>query len=255
MLALALALAAQNCSFTCPRGLAPAPDAPSIEAGRRWMQNEIDLAERHNNDDAPGLVNATTSLTPEAEHVPTGAHCRFWFGLADIRFTFYNGRALSCGSMMGWLNVGATIYHREERPNSPQGWQGPESGSATATPRDVALARAAAVEREAPGLTSAAISETREWVTPGGQRIPYVAATVIYPGGAPDGTPQRRQTRLYAALVGDWMLIYRSDGPVHYRAAIDNYAEDGFRRLLASVEAAGRIMPPASPTHRGTTDR
>ena len=241
-LAFALALAAQTCPAACPP-LVPAPDAPSVAAARAWMQSAVDLAERHNSDAEPGLINVTASLTPEAEHVPTGARCRFWYGSAQISFTYYNGRALSCGTALGWVGTGASLYRLEERPGVPPGWLGPESGSATATPRDVALARAAAVEREAPGRTSAEISDTLEWTAPGGRRIPYVAATVQYPGGAPAGTPQRRHSRIYAAVVGEWMLIYRADGAAHYRAALDLYAEEGFGRLLASVEAAGRILP------------
>jgi hypothetical protein len=61
LLAFAAMLAAQTCSAQCPRELVVAPDAPSVEAARRWMQSEVDLAQRHNNDAEPGVINVTTA--------------------------------------------------------------------------------------------------------------------------------------------------------------------------------------------------
>jgi hypothetical protein len=165
--------------------------------------------------------------------------------MADISFTHYNSDAFSCGTRLGWVGVEAGIVRRAERPRVHAGWTAPLPPSTMNGPREVILARAARAEREAPGRTRADISGELEWPLPSGRRMAYVAGTIAYPGGAPAGTPSRRHTRIYAAVVGDWMLSYTADGPQAYRETLDRYAEEGFGRLLASVEAANRILPPA----------
>jgi hypothetical protein len=244
LISLTFALAAQSCPAVpaCP-SFAPAPDAPSVEAARAWMQSEVDLAERHNNDAGPGLVNVTTGVTPEAEHVPTGARCRFWYRSADISFEFYDSRFLGCSTSLGWVSTGATLFHREPRPALHDAHYLAYARDPAAGPRDVAMIRAARTEMDSPGQTQSTVSPVSAWVTPAGHRIAYVSATIAYPGGGPDGTPQRRHSRFYVAQIGEWMLMYGADGPVHYRDALDGYAETGFRQLLESVEQAGRILP------------
>jgi hypothetical protein len=211
------------------------------------MQREVDLAERHNNDPEDALVNATTSVTPEAEHLPTGARCRFWYGMADISFEFYNGRFLSCRTSLDWVSTGAAIFHREERQLSDSHYLAYARDPA-ADPRKIALHQAARTEADAPGETRSEVSPLQHWATAAGHRIPYATASITYPAGAPGGTERRGYRRLYVGEVGEWILAYSANGPIHYREALDGYAETGFRQLLESVAQAGRILPRvASP--------
>ena len=65
---------------------------------------------------------------------------------------------------------------------------------------------------------------------------------VRYPGGGPEGTRQERVSRLALAAIGEWIFTYSVDGPVHYAPSFDTLGEDGFVKLLQSIDEAALIL-------------
>ncbi|HYJ52262.1 MAG TPA: hypothetical protein VEW04_03735 [Allosphingosinicella sp.] len=217
----------------------PPPDAPSVaeadafsrhvvEQGRIWQGNS--------------MVAAATTTTPEARHVPTGARCRFWYRTGEITYPFLNSDHVNCSTSRDWVNI-QTGIDRRETPDQIAGnprhvWS--YLTAARGTARDIATAwgeRTAQMEHG-----SFEVSQPLRWTSSRGRVVDYVVLRSRFPGGGPEGTRQERITRTAVAVIGDWIFSHSVGGPVHYATSLDQYGEDGFVKLLQSIDEAALIL-------------
>lgn len=216
-------------------------DAPSVEQARRSIQDEIALAKRHAYRFRPlPILNATTTTTPEIEHVETGARCRFWYGSAEIRFPWLDDRALECDTRHDWVSTSVALYNLAGPLRPDPHWRPPFLDAPRTLPDLVrALAR-----QHARGIgegTSATIGEPATLRTPGGRAVDYTDLRLEGPGGGPDGTAQRHYQSYRVATIDGWLIAVSGYGPSHYRESLDLYAATTFERVIASMEENARL--------------
>lgn len=218
---------------------APLPsDAPTVEDARRAIQEELRLARQQ----APGLqvINVTSTTTPEAEHLATGARCRFWYRSADIDHPWFDDRAMSCWTAGGWVQTGLSIYDLRG-PRREMNWGiAPLLRAGPVTLESLAGALTAA-SASTDATQPAGALERRRMRSPGGRDLEVLGFAVTGPGGAPDGTRQMRHNASRLLIVDGWIFHVSAGGPTHYRDAIEGYADAGVQRLIESLEAAARL--------------
>ena len=235
--AAGLMLAAQASALEPDR--LPPVDAPSqaeaeafsryvVEQGRIWQGNS--------------MVAAARSTTPEARHEPTGARCRFWYRTGEITYPFLNSDHVNCSTNRNWVNIQTGIDRRETpaqivgNPNHIWSYLTVARGTA----REIATVMGERMARSLGGRLE--LSEPLRWTGGRGTAVDYVVLRVRYPGGGPEGTRQERVTRLALAVIGEWIFTYSVDGPVHYAPSFDTLGEDGFVKLLQSIDEAALIL-------------
>lgn len=220
------------------RYVPPPADAPSVAEAAAFARR---TAEEGHIWQGNSMADATRSTTPEAIHRTTGARCRFWYGSGEITYPFYGNDHVVCITRRNLVSV-ETRIDRREVPAAVAG--NPEHIwaylAAPGSARDVVAALAAREARNLGGMFE--VSELRRWTGTGGKTVDYAVAHIRYPGGAPNGTPQERINRVALAVIGDWIFLLSADGPVHYAASLEPIGEDGFARLLQSIEEAGLIL-------------
>jgi hypothetical protein len=220
-------------------GREPATDAPSVTDATAFMAQVI---ERSHLWQASSMVGATTTTTPEAAHRLTGARCRFWYRHGDITYPFYNDNHVECLTSWDWLYV-STKIDRRETPMQVAG--NPNHIWSYLIHPDVPVGDIAAT---IVGRTARAehgtfeVSQPQRWTGRDGATVDYVVAHVRFRGGGPDGTREERISRVAVAVIGDWIFTQTSDGPVYYTGSIDQIGEDGFAKLLQSIDEAGLIL-------------
>ena len=235
--AAGLALAGQ--AFAREPFQMPPYDAPSVEQAEAYSRHVVEQGRIWQGD---SMVAAATTTTPEARHVPTGARCRFWYQTGEIRYPTLNSRHVTCSTSRDWLNVQTWIDRRETpaqasaNPNYAASYLSAAHGSA----REIAAVFGAHVERSNHG--SYQLSETLRWTSARGTVVDYVVLRTRYPGGAPEGTHQERTDWIAFAVIGDWIFGYSAGGPVHYSGAIEAMGEEGFAKLLQSIDEAALIL-------------
>jgi hypothetical protein len=241
--ALALLAAGALAAALPPAAAAQAlpTDAPSVEQARRSIQDEIALAKRHAYRFRPlPILNATTTTTPEIEHVETGARCRFWYGSADIRFPWLDDRALACDTSRDWVSVSLALYNLAGplRPNLD--WRPAFLDAPRSLPD---LVRALAQSRAEPGSEgrSVTLGEPATLTTAGGRSVDYMDYRVEGPGGGPRGTPQRHYQSFRVATIDGWLIVAGGYGPGHYRDSLDSYAATAFEQAIAAMEENARL--------------
>jgi hypothetical protein len=216
-------------------------DAPDVETARRSIQDEIALAKKHSMRKKPlPIFNATTTTTPEIEHVATGARCRFWYGSADIQFPWLDDRALECTTRYDWVSATLALYSFEGPARPVEGVSPSYLGVGRTLPE---IARALAQDRIqfSPGARLVSVSPVETLTTPKGRRVEYVSFAVEGPGGGPDGTEQRHSQFLRIAVVDDWLVVAAAFGAKKYQVQLNDYAQSNFTKVIASMEEGERL--------------
>lgn len=243
--ALRIALIVGAALAAAPAGVAKPPariyDAPSVEEARRSIQAEIALAKNHSVRRKPlPILNATTTTTPEIEHVETGARCRFWYRSADIGFPWLDDRALECGTSYDWVTAGLGLYS-VEGPSRPIQHGGKRFLAGVRSLAEAARALAEDRARSSQGARILALSAPATLRTAGGRTVEYVDYAILGPGGGPKGTRQTHYQSVRVALIDGWVIEAGAYGAGHYRRSLDAYVRSNFAHAIAAMEGAGRL--------------
>lgn len=213
-------------------------DAPTAEDARRDIQEPLRLARQHSG--RLVMLNVTSSTTPEAEHLATGARCRFWYHGIEIRSPWLDDRAIDCSSAGGWVHTGLAIYSLRG-PRRPISWGiAPLLQAGSPSLESLAGALTAASLASWSGAQASA-AQRRLVRSAGGRQLEVMSFTIDGPGGAPDRTPQTRHNAHLLLIVDGWLFEISAGGPSRYRREADNYAEAGLQRLIESLESAARL--------------
>jgi hypothetical protein len=224
---LALGIPTTASEAAAPPTAAARGEAPSIEAARRAVEQQVRVA-------PGGMRDATTTTTPEAEHPPTGVHCRFWYPIVRIDSPWMDDRSASCWTARDWLTIEVELYSLSgpRNPGHP-GWEA--LGSA---PRDLTSIASALGRMWTNGKGTAATVAPPAFVVAGdGVRRAYVSVAWEEAGGVPRGTPARRRTVKRVTLLDGWILVVSAAGPVHYRQAIERYVPAIFEQCTSSLRS------------------
>jgi hypothetical protein len=217
----------------------PPYDAPSVAQAEAYSRQIVEQARVWQGD---SMVAAATTTTPEVRHVPTGARCRFWYQTGEITYPSLNSRHVNCSTSRDWLNVQTWIHRRETpaemggNPNLVASYLSAAHGSV----HEIAALFGADAARDNHG--SYQLTGTRHWTSSRGTVVDYVVLRTRYPGGAPEGTRQERTNWIAFAVIGDWIFGYSAGGPVHYTDSIEAMGEEGFVKLLQSIDEAALIL-------------
>jgi hypothetical protein len=217
----------------------PPFDAPSVAEAEADSRHILERA-RHWQGDS--MVASARSTTPEAMHEPTGARCRFWYRAGEITYPFHNSDHVSCFTTRNWINIQTRIDRRETpaeivgNPNHIWSYLTVARGTA----REIATVMGERMARTLGGTLT--LSGPLSWTGGRGASVDYVVLRVRYPGGGPEGTRQERLNRIALAVIGDWIFNYSVDGPVHYEPSFETLGEDGFVKLLQSIDEAALIL-------------
>lgn len=217
----------------------PSGDAPTIEEARRSIQEPLRQARQQ----TLGLqmINVTSTTTPEAEHVATGARCRFWYRAAEIRGPWLDDRAVECGSAGGWVHTGLSIMSLRG-PRQPVAWGiAPLLRAGAPTLEALAAAMTARSIGIWAGAQAVGAPQRLEVRSPAGRELAALSFAIGGPGGAPGGTRQEQYATHRLLIVDGWLFEVRASGPSHYRRELDGYAEAGLQRLIESLETAARL--------------
>jgi hypothetical protein len=217
----------------------PPLDAPSLADAEAFSRRVVEQGQIWQGN---SMVAAATTTTPEARHVPTGARCRFWYMTGEITYPFLNSEHVNCSTNRNWVNIQTGIDRRETpaqivgNPNHIWSYLTVARG----TLGEIATVMGERMARSLGGRME--LSQPLRWTGTRGAAVDYVVLRVRYPGGGPNGTRQERITRLALAVIGDWIFTYSVDGPVHYAPSFDTLGEDGFVKLLRSIDEAALIL-------------
>lgn len=214
------------------------PDAPSVEEARRSIQEPLRLGRQSM---GLQLINVTSTTTPEAEHIATGARCRFWYRAAEIRGPWIDDRAVECSSAGGWVNSGLSITSLRG-PRRPVEWGlAPLLRAGPQTLEALAAATIAASIRNWSGAQAISAPRRLPTTSPAGRRIEMLSFAINGPGGAPGRTPQIQYSTRRLLIIDGWLFEVSASGPIHYRRELEGYAEAGVSRLIESLETAARL--------------